>query len=113
MASRRDERPYRIYECECGYRSLSPGRCRSHPYPARAMGPEMREVELIPHSDLAEMIQVLQDCVGHETAPCSFDHHGYCQEHGYLQEGECHVARGRRLLGLALGQRPVPEDGDA
>lgn len=73
----------------------------------------MHEVELVPRSDLTELIEVLQECVGHETEPCSFDHHGYCQEHVYLQEGECHVARGRRLLGLAPGQRPAPEDDDA
>lgn len=29
------------YACSCGFRSMAPGPCRSHPYPCRAMGPEM------------------------------------------------------------------------
>lgn len=36
-----------IYQCSCGYRSLRPGKCRSHPYPARAMGPEMKPLVLM------------------------------------------------------------------
>jgi len=38
----------KIYVCECGYRDVRPGKCRSHPYPCRAMGPPMQEVEIIP-----------------------------------------------------------------
>lgn len=41
----RDEPVLVVYECDCGYKSLSAGRCRSHPYPARAMGPQLRAVE--------------------------------------------------------------------
>lgn len=33
------------FGCECGYRSDTPGPCRSHPYPCRGMGPEMKRVE--------------------------------------------------------------------
>lgn len=33
-----------LYVCECGYQSLTPGRCRSHPLPARAMGPDLTPV---------------------------------------------------------------------
>lgn len=30
--------------------------------------------------------------------PCRLDHHGYCQAHGWLQEGECVQARLKRHL---------------
>lgn len=36
----------------------------------------------------------------YDTNPCSFDHHGYCQEHGWLQEGTCIMARVKEELGL-------------
>jgi hypothetical protein len=29
---------------------------------------------------------------------CDLDHHGYCQAHGWLQEGECPHARAKALL---------------
>jgi hypothetical protein len=32
--------------------------------------------------------------------PCSFDHHGYCQAHSWLTEGECPHARAKRFLAL-------------
>lgn len=47
----------KVYECECGYRSLQGGRCRSHPYPARAMGPNMGDpVEYARVSDVVEAL---------------------------------------------------------
>lgn len=49
--------PVKVYECECGYRSLQGGRCRSHPYPARAMGPNMGDpVEYVRVSDVVEAL---------------------------------------------------------
>jgi hypothetical protein len=39
-----------LYICpvaECGYLSMAPGKCRSHPYPCRAMGPQMVEVKAV------------------------------------------------------------------
>lgn len=30
--------------------------------------------------------------------PCHYDHHGYCQAHSWLQDGECPHARAQRLL---------------
>jgi len=33
-----------------------------------------------------------------DSEPCSLDHHGYCQSHGHLDEGECHMARARAVL---------------
>jgi hypothetical protein len=53
-----EERPHvaiHAYVCPeptCGFRSLEPGPCRSHPYPLRAMGPEMVLVEVVPASAL-------------------------------------------------------------
>jgi hypothetical protein len=37
----------RVYVCACGYSRAHGGRCRSHPYPARAMGPEMVPHEIV------------------------------------------------------------------
>jgi hypothetical protein len=48
-----------------------------------------------------ELAATLYEFVEGEGDPCRFDHHGYCQEHGYFGEpGDCHVRRGRELLGL-------------
>lgn len=38
--------PETIYGCWCGYTSTTPGRCRSHPMPCRAMGPAMKPYRL-------------------------------------------------------------------
>jgi hypothetical protein len=46
---------------------------------------------------LREAVDLLATFVDDE--PCRFDHHGYCQTHGWLDEGECNVARARRLIG--------------
>lgn len=43
-----------------------------------------------------KMEAVLRDLIDDE--PCRFDHHGYCQTHGWLQPGRCPVARARDLL---------------
>lgn len=40
-----------IYVCpsdECRFHAMEPGRCRSHPYPCRAMGPELVPLEVAP-----------------------------------------------------------------
>jgi hypothetical protein len=44
-------RRWTIYVCDCGYLSMTPGKCRSHPYPCRAMGPELTKVEVAPVGD--------------------------------------------------------------
>lgn len=47
----------------------------------------------------------LANFVGDECMPCRYDHHGYCQEHGWFGEpGECGVREARELLGIAEGQ---------
>lgn len=40
-----------------------------------------------------------------DDEPCEFDHHGYCQMHGWLDEGECSMSRARRILdGAGAGE---------
>lgn len=49
--------------------------------------------------DLAEAVALLAEHVDGE--PCWFDHHGYCQAHGWLtNEDRCPHARGREFLAL-------------
>lgn len=44
-------------------------------------------------------VKLLQTFVEGEDSPCHFDHHGYCQEHGWFGEpGECNVREARELL---------------
>ena len=42
--------------------------------------------------------------------PCRFDHHGYCQAHGWLEEGDCPTAKLQALIAAAAkpGERPAP-----
>lgn len=35
-----------VFGCTCGFRSIVAGPCRSHPYPCRAMGPEMDAIAI-------------------------------------------------------------------
>jgi hypothetical protein len=44
-----------IYVCPgegCAFLSMTPGKCRSHPYPCRAMGPKLVPLEVVPLEDL-------------------------------------------------------------
>lgn len=54
----------------------------------------------------AELRRLLMWFVQNETAPCSFDHHGNCQEHGWVRgdagSQECIVPLARRTLGLEV-----------
>lgn len=44
--------------------------------------------------------ELLAEMVGGDDTPCSFDHHGYCQEHGWFGDpGECGHREARQLLG--------------
>jgi len=47
---------------------------------------------------LAEATTLLGHFIDHEDAPCRFDHHGACQEHGGSSLRRCDVAAGRELL---------------
>lgn len=45
--------------------------------------------------------KLLAELVGGEDAPCRFDHHGYCQEHGWFgAPGECGTREAREAVGL-------------
>ena len=48
--------------------------------------------------EITALRDVLSDLVARDDDPCYFDHHGYCQAHNWLQEGECPHARAKRLL---------------
>lgn len=67
-----------------------------------------RDYERVKVDRLEECVRILEDAleamVGYENGPCSFDHHGYCQDHpGNHEEGKCALAHGRELLGLEPG----------
>jgi hypothetical protein len=56
-------------------------------------------------SELREALPALLEAAGLleifiDDDPCSLDHCGYCQAHGWMDESECHNARARRLLGM-------------
>lgn len=43
------------------------------------------------------MLAIIRDLA--DPDPCDhFDHHGHCQTHGWLEDGECAHARAHRLL---------------
>lgn len=50
-----------------------------------------RQAELI-----AELIVAVGDLA--EDTPCRLDHHGFCQEHGWLDSRECPHPRAVRAL---------------
>lgn len=70
----------RIYCCTCGYRSLQKGKCRSHPYPLRGMGPDMGEpVEFMPVSEyngIEDAVVALEDISGSPYEPSAEDARG-------------------------------------
>lgn len=49
-----------------------------------------------------ERVQILlREQVEGDTNPCRYDHHGYCQEHGYFGDpGSCGVRDAREALGI-------------
>lgn len=44
-----------------------------------------------------DVVRPMLDAVTYDT-PCSLDHHGYCQEHGHLEEGPCPDGTARLFL---------------
>ena len=46
--------------------------------------------------DLRDARELLGTFIDEE--PCSLDHHGFCQAHGWFGERECNMARARRWL---------------
>jgi hypothetical protein len=61
------------------------------------IGPGDAPVEVVPADQLTGAVSLLATFVDDE--PCSLDHHGHCQAHDWFAEGECNVARARRLVG--------------
>lgn len=56
---------------------------------------------MISYDLLSNAEKIVYDFVEGETYPCWYDHHGYCQEHGWFDTDPiCPVRRGRDLLGL-------------
>lgn len=63
----------------------------------------VKEVERILQKRITEMEntikeakQIIEDLVGED--PCEFDHHGYCQAHGWMDESECPHARAKKFM---------------
>jgi hypothetical protein len=52
-------------------------------------------------------VDLLVDLTASETEPCSFDHHGYCQEHNWFEtDPPCPYPRAHKLLDeLGYGER--------
>jgi len=47
----------------------------------------------------SHLLDLLESFCGHEDSPCSFDHHGCCQEHpGGWADGGCATAKARAVL---------------
>lgn len=74
---------------------------------------------LVPPS---QAFAVIRELIRDLTDPddCWFDHHGYCQAHMWLNEGECPHTRAKRFLALVedettapIGTTVNPSDGKA
>jgi hypothetical protein len=51
---------------------------------------------------------LLTGLVEGEDQPCSFDHNGCCQEHGWFGEpGECYTRMAREAVGLGVERGPT------
>lgn len=84
-------------ECECSTNDYDPWNGDGEPdhraHVAEVLDEAMRERE-------AKMLQLIRDMA--DPGACWFDHHGGCQEHGYLdlKPGElCPHAEAKQLLG--------------
>lgn len=49
-----------------------------------------------------DLYEVLKDMV--DENDCSFDHHGYCQEHGWSDESECPNSRAKKVIAKVEGK---------
>lgn len=84
-----------MYVCQCGhYIGTNKGKADRHrAHVAEVLDKHMQERE-------AQMRQLIRDMT--DPGKCWFDHHGGCQEHGYLElkPGElCPHAEAKQLLG--------------
>lgn len=75
------------------------------------MGDQVRETALeVAVDSLLDLIDDLRD-----PDPCWYDHHGYCQAHGWTDtEPECPHARAQRILAKrpAGSPQPTPAGGE-
>lgn len=62
---------------------------------ARRCAVRFEETEKL-RAKLAAVSEIFPDLV--DDDPCTHDHHGYCQAHGWLAPGECPHARAKRLM---------------
>lgn len=61
--------------------------------PARA---DQTELRLLRRA--AEAVDVLRELSEVEDQPCRYDHHGYCQEHGWFEtDPPCAIKRAREI----------------
>jgi hypothetical protein len=55
--------------------------------------------------DRAELIEIIRDLT--DPDPCQYDHHGYCQAHGWMDtEPRCPHARAADLLHAEFQENP-------
>lgn len=53
------------------------------------------------YAEVDRLRELLTALVESEDQPCRYDHHGYCQEHGWFGEpGECYTRFAREAVGL-------------
>lgn len=58
-------------------------------------------MDRLTYEQIERALTILEEMVGAEDGPCRFDHHGYCQQHGWFGEpGECGTREAQELLGL-------------
>ena len=58
----------------------------------------MPDPRLTDSQALTEAMVILRDLMDPE--PCRLDHHGYCQEHNWMDESPCPQARARQFWGV-------------
>lgn len=59
-------------------------------------------------AEIRALRSLVQDFL--DPDPCSFDHHGHCQTHGWLAEGSCPHSKARQMLGAL---EPIPSEREA
>jgi hypothetical protein len=86
---KRDDRlPLIVVYNDAPYQRLSP------PPSERTIARGVVVVDAATHREAVSLLATFVD-----DEPCSLDHHGHCQAHDWFAEGECNVARARRLIG--------------
>lgn len=77
--------------------SIDPSEVAGHATPAAIDALSEAGLAVVPAEHHQELLALLTEL--HDPNPCDhFDHHGYCQTHGWLEDGECAHARAQKLL---------------